>query len=182
MTTALKLYGTTDALLTVRTWIEEHADEIIAAGGEMPAELAALVDEAEGAFEEKVERVALYIRELLSTAKAVKEEADRLAARARHMERAADGLKGYLLAQLQRADVQKVAGQLVTVRRQKSPPSVRCAVEPAALFDRWGGLYVQRKETYTLDSKAIIAAYKAHGDDMIPVDVTVEQGEHVRIA
>src|SRR5690606_22994620 len=60
----LKLYEHVDQYQVVLDWIEEHAAEIEAAGGVLPPELEELLDQAEGALQEKVERVALVIQNL----------------------------------------------------------------------------------------------------------------------
>lgn len=183
----LRLYDYVDALDVIRVWVDEHADEIIAAGGELPPELAELCDAVEQGLADKAEAVALYIRELESSAAAVQAEEERLAARRRHYERAAKGLKGYLLMQLQRADIPKIEGKLITVTRQKSPPSVRGSLsqaQMAKLASVTGGmpddvLVVTIPESYRLDGKAIVAAWKA--GQPIPDGITVEQTEHLRI-
>ena len=57
-------------------------DAVIAENeGDVDAALEKALDEIAGAFDEKAERVALYIRERHALAKAIKEEEDRLAAR-----------------------------------------------------------------------------------------------------
>jgi hypothetical protein len=209
--TALRLYQATDALLEVKLWIVEHESEIIAAGGEMPPELAELVELAEGQFEEKIERVALFIRELLGTAKVAKEEADRLAKRAKAMEAAAESLKnGYLRWQMYRANVPAVKRPLATVRIQRnSAPSLALSVDPKTLPDALRRdipeqIIPARSEE---NREAIVALWKpaydealawakksdmtlaeaeefarAKAAEALPAGVHVELGSHVRIA
>lgn len=175
MATALKLYETTDELLTVREFLLESED------GELTPEMEQLLDHATGNFDEKVERVALVIRELVASAKGINDEAERLAARARSAERAASRLKAYLLAQLLRADVKKVERPLATVRVQANPPSVRSSLAPEAVLAlRQTPLVRVIPERVELDSKSIITAWKA--GEALPEGVTVEQGCHLRIA
>lgn len=107
MATMLRLYEAVDQLEVVLDWMSEHEEAIVAAGGELPPELAELLDEVEGTLEAKVERTALVVRNLLANAKAAKEEADRLAAIAGTYNRQADSLKNYLLHSLKRAGVPK---------------------------------------------------------------------------
>jgi hypothetical protein len=178
---ALRLYEAVDALETVRTWIDEHAEEIIAAGGELPAELSELLDQAEGQLADKIERVALYIRELLATAEAIRVERDRLEARARHAERAAEGLKRYLQAQLERAGLTRVVGELVTVRLQKSPPRVVSTLDEEALRRSEGAEWVTViPAQYRIDPRKLLDYYKQGLP--LPDGITVEQGQHVRIS
>lgn len=189
MSAVLKLYETVDALETVRDWCAEHADEIIAAGGDIGAlpELAALVDQAEGDFNEKAERVALFIRELVLSSAAVAEEGLRLARRSTQLTKAADALKQYLLLNMQRAKVKKVKGKLVTVRVQASPASVESALtdEELARLYTFGTIQGARSfvscvpATYTLDKQAVKEA--AALGEPIPAGVSVVRGNHVRI-
>lgn len=182
MSTAFRLYDYVDQLQVVREWIHEHEDEIIAAGGELPPELAELCDAVDQGLTDKVERIGLFIRELESNAAAIEAEVMRLEKRARHYERAAKSLKAYLLYQLQRADIPKVEGTLITVARQKSPPSVQCNLSQNELqfIRECAPRYVVTiPESYRLDAKAVIAAWKA--GDAIPDGVTIAQHEHIRL-
>ena len=186
MSAALWLYECVDDLLTVRDWLDEHADQVIEAGGDIAAlpELAALIDQAEGDFEAKVQRVALFILELTRTADAVAEEAKRLTARAARDKKSADALKHYLLLNMTRAECKKVEGKLATVRVQASPAAVHSALTDGELADLWArpdNKLVRRiPETYKLDARAVIEA-EALGEP-IPAGVTVTRASHVRIA
>src|SRR3990167_9709297 len=73
MTATLKLYELADVY-------EGIAEALIENGGELTPDLAAQLDAIEGAFEAKVERVALSVRNLVATADAADAEAARLAA------------------------------------------------------------------------------------------------------
>lgn len=184
MSATLKLYEYTDALDVVKAWVLEHDDEIRAAEGAIPDELAELLSSAELGFSEKAENVALFIRELLANAEAVKAEKNRLDARVRHYERAAESLKGYLKEQMQRADIPKVEGKLVTVRVQKNPPSVKVLLDQetlSAMRDKPETmLFVQTvPESYRVDTDYVKALYK--NGTQLPQGITVEQGCHVRI-
>jgi hypothetical protein len=158
----LRLYEATDALEQVREWLEEHLDEIAAAGGEIPPALDELLTQAEGDFEKKVERVALFIQERLGQAKIIREEAKRLADRAAREERTAETMKRYLLVNLQRANRKKVEGKLVDVRVQANPVSVKHELTPAQLAELHaeGSLFVLEQTVYSLPSTAIQVAVK----------------------
>ena len=179
--TMIRLYEATDALQIIFDWIYEHDEEIRAMEGALPAELADLLAKAEGDFKAKAERVALFIRELLANAEAVKLEEQRLVARRKHYEKAADGLKRYLLSQMTAADIPKIEGKLVTVRTQKSPPSL---VAPAFTQETLklirDEFVTVVPETRSLNGRAIIEHWKQTGES--PVEgVEVTQGLHVRI-
>jgi len=180
--TGMKLYETVEALGTVNAWIDEHADELLASGGELSPELAQLLEQAEGDFAEKVERVALKVRSLLAEGDAIKVEEVRLAQRRKSREHAAESLKQYLQHALDMAGETKVTGTLVTVAIQKNPPSVRGLVDESQLAEwaQQGSAFVTIiPETYALDRKAILTAHK--GGLEIPAGLTVEQSASVRI-
>lgn len=184
MTAALKLYEAVDAIDVVRAWIYEHDEEIRAMEGALPDELAELLAQAEGDFKSKAERVALFVRELLANAGAIKVEEQRLAARRQHYEKAADGLKAYLKLQMEAADIPKVEGKLVTVRIQKNPPSVKCSLTPDDIGRLRADPGTERfvaviPESYRIDAKAVLEGWKS--GEVIPAGFTVEQGSHLRI-
>ena len=99
----MKLYQISDAIRQALDHIEldEETGEILSAD-----ELHAV--EAEAA--EKIEATALYLRELDAEAKAAKEEADRMLARVKSMQKRSDYLKATLL------DALHATGKVKTVR------------------------------------------------------------------
>jgi hypothetical protein len=169
MSASLTLYERTADLEAVHSWLMES-------GGELTPEIEERLDAAEGAFDEKAERVALKIREMEATARAVKEEADRLAARVRSMENGARSLKEYLRMQMERADRPEIKRPLVTIRVHRSPPSARCLVPLQELDDHFVRLIPERFE---FDAKAALAAHKA--GEALPAGVEIVQGHHVRL-
>ena len=132
---SLRLYEATDALAQVAEWREEHADEMIAAGGEIPEALSELIDQAEGDFATKVERVGLFAKERLAQAKMVKAEADSLAARAKRLESQGEAMKRYLLLNLVRANRKMVEGKLLDVRVQANPIAFKYTFSPEQLAE-----------------------------------------------
>lgn len=192
---ALKLYEATDALQVVAEWLEENDELIRASEGAIPDELAELLAKAEGDFNVKAERVALFIQERLGQSKLVKDEADRLAARAARLKRHAETLKRYLHAELLRARIQKVEGKLISVRVQNSPPAVEGDVAEGLLEQLWRraeesevednperGLVVRIPESFTLNRTAVLQAVKA--EQALPPElagVEVTRGTHVRL-
>ena len=87
--------------------VDEETGEILSAD-----ELHAV--EAEAA--EKVEATALYLRELDAEAKAAKEEADRMLARVKSMQKRSDYLKAMLLNALHATGKVKTARVTVSIR------------------------------------------------------------------
>lgn len=184
--TAIRLYEAVDGIDTVREWIDEHAEELLAAGGDLDQlpELAELLELAEGQLAGKVESVGLYIRELTATAAAIKEEAQRLDARARHALAAAASLKRYLLINMERAELKRVDGKLVTVRVQASPPAVTHDLTDEDLRALYvipvGPRFVTRTEVFAIDRKVALTAEQA--GEALPAGVHVTRGTHIRIA
>lgn len=178
----MRLYEAVEGLAIVNSWLDEHADELLASGGELTPELAALLDQAEGDFRVKVERVALKVRELLATADAIKIEETRLAQRRKATENAATSLKAYLQRALEAAGETTVKGPLATVALQKNPPAVRGLVEPATLaaWAQQGSVFVTVvPASYVLDKKVVLEHYKQGLE--LPGMLTVEQGVSLRI-
>ncbi len=175
--TTVALYELADARAILEAWLAETE-------GELTPELEQLLDELQGKSSEKIERVALFIREQLATATAIEEEVKRLGIRVAVKRRAADSLKAYLRAQMERLGMTKVDGLLCTVAIQKnSAPAIRTALEGPALYAALGPdqPFVRRREVveYSIDREQILAAWKAQ--QQLPPVFTVEQGTHIRI-
>lgn len=166
-------------LATLKLWevgdqLQEVAEALVENGGELTPELAAKLEEIEGAFEQKVERCVLYIRNLEATAQAAKDEAGRLALLASGRQKAADGLKAYVKQELERAKRPKVETDLIVARIQKnSTPSVTCTVDVGALPLNYVRI------TKSLDARAVLEAWKAQTP--LPEGVSVEVGTHLRV-
>lgn len=178
----MKLYETVEALATISGWIDEHADDILANGGELTPALAELLDAAEGDFSEKVERVALKVRELEAEALAVDTEAERLTQRARTRYNAAKSLKAYLKGALEIAGLDKVKATLVTVAIQKNPPSLHgeLSQEELDVLARRRAEFVSIvPATLSLNKRAVLDACKA--GEALPTGLTISQGTSLRI-
>lgn len=176
---AIALYEIANARDILDNWLAESE-------GELTPELETLLAELDGKADDKIEKVALYIRERLAHAAAVKEEVARLAAIQKREERAADSLKRYLHDQMIRMGKDKVNGLLCVVALQKNPPSVvgEVPVETLGLWretltDGFGRFVRFVPATYALDRKAILDAHKA--GDAIPADLTITQSLSLRI-
>lgn len=178
----MKLYEITAARDVLDTWLAES-------DGELTPELEAMLDELDGQAEEKIERVALYIRERLANAEAVKVEAQRLAGIQKREEKAAESLMGYLKAQMERLGKTKVNGLLATIAIQNnSQPSMVHGLTSDDLALHFAGKVENSKveqfvreipASYVIDRDAVLLAWKA-GDTM-PAEISVQKGTHLRI-
>ena len=109
----MKLYQISDAIRQALDHIEldEETGEILSADA-----LHAVEAEAS----EKIEATALYLRELDAEAKAAKEEADRMLARVKSMQKRSDYLKAMLLEALHATGKVKTARVSVSIRTSKA--------------------------------------------------------------
>lgn len=174
----MKLYESVAALAIVTEWLEES-------GGELTPEITELLDAAEGDFEAKVERVALYIKTLDAEAAAIKAEEQRLAARRKARENGADRIRTYLENWMTAAGKESVKTPLVTAAIQNNPPSVVCELDDEALVElaENGFSYVTAKTVVSLDKKAILAdAKQVDGyQAALPTGIRVQQTRSLRI-
>jgi hypothetical protein len=133
------------------------ANAIDDAGGELSPEAEAQLTALTGTLEEKTAGVLAVIRERRAEAAGFKAEADRLAARAKAEENAADRLQAYLLEQLTAAGVDAVnAGTVGKVKvMNASRPSIAWDGPPASIPQPF------RKVEYKLDGTAAYDAWKA---------------------
>ena len=161
--------------------LEMLGDEIAECGGEITELMEQRLDGMEGAFEAKVENVALYIREMLVNAEAAKMEETRIAAIRRAHESTAKSLKKYLQMCLERADMPKVNTPKARVRIQRnSQPSCVFTGEIHDLPD------VFQKVTVSLDKKAVLNEWEATSADPTkreaPEGFDITFGSHLRIS
>lgn len=109
----MKLYEISDAIRAALDHIEldEETGEILQADA-----LHAVEAEAS----EKIEATALYLRELDAEAKAAKDEADRMIARVKSMQKRSDYLKSMLLDALHATGKVKTVRVTVSIRTTKA--------------------------------------------------------------
>ena len=88
-------------------------------------------------LETKLENIAKVRATLIAEAEAYKVEADRLTARRKTRENAADRLKAYAESGMREAGLKKVCGQVFTLSIQKNPPSVFITDEKAIPSGYW---------------------------------------------
>lgn len=138
-------------------------------------DLAQYIDGIEGQIAQKAESVALVVLDLEGTAKKLRDEEKRLADRRRSLQNRAEGLKSYLLQNLQAVGLNKIDGTRATVSYQNSPPSCN-VLDLDALPDDCKALV---PATWKADARAIIARWKNTGEQVPGAEVW--QGVHLRI-
>jgi len=152
--------------------IRELIAETEESGGELSPEQAAKLTALEMAFEKKAEAVAAVVCELEAQEEAIAREAKRLADRARARRTRAEGLKAYLLIELQWRGIRKIAGEILDIRLQRSAPAVQVVNEKAIPGEFW----VQPPPE--LSKSKLAAALKTGAE--VPGALLVQR-EHVRI-
>lgn len=110
----MRLYELTDQYRLVMERIEN-------AEGELDEGLEALLDEAEGEFDQKVENTVKVLKNLKAEEEVVRAEAQRFQSRAQALSRKQEWLREYLLYNMQKAKRQKVDGDLFKVKVGQSP-------------------------------------------------------------
>lgn len=151
--------------------------------GELTPELEAELDQLDCAFDDKVQRVALYIREQLASADAVKAEEDRLQRKRHAHVKTADSLRSYLQRQMTAVGKDKVAGTLVTVALVQNPPSVSGELNETQLFylsESHPELVKTIPQTQVLDRKAVLAHVRAGHDAPSGLAITREPSLRIR--
>ncbi len=162
-----KLYELTEELDAVLAQLE-------AQDGELTPELERWLDEAQGRFDEKVEKTALAIRTLEARADMVRSEIDRLETLRKPLAKSAESLKRYLHTQMETAGVRKVDGELAKVWVQKnSRPSIRYDGNLDDLPES-----LRRVET-SFDSQAAYGLWKS--SEPLPDGIVIDHGTHLRI-
>lgn len=176
-----------DAREIIEEWLAETE-------GEFTPEIEALWNALTGREREKIENLALVIREISARADMIDahpivQDGKRLMARAKSLRNKVEWLKDSVL----KPHVEKfgtpnkggnpeMRGVLVTVALQNnSQPTVACVQPQLVHQGETGGQFVERVEhvEYILRRDAIIAAWKAK--QPLPDAITVMQGTHVRI-
>lgn len=170
-------------LASLRQVIDDALD---ASEGELSPELEQQLDAWGEAFDEKAERVALYVVEQEHLAGAARAEAKALQDRAQARQRRADSLKTYLHHCMERTGRMKVNGVLKTISLQRNPASVQCLTpmdeNELRNIMTFAPKYVRHKDTWELAKSAIIEDAKAGTlDEDIARRVTVVHSLSLRI-
>lgn len=162
------------ALWAISTELEEIGAALAEAGGELTPELAERLDLMAGAFEDKAESIALFVKECEANARAAEMEAERLGGIQEHFERKAQGLKSYLLAAMRRTGRTSVRTPLVRVWEQRNGrPSIRYVGD----LDALPAEYVRTKRE--VDTQYAYVEHSAGAK--LPEGFIVEHGTHLRV-
>ena len=158
--------------------LDAIAERIAEAGGEITPELEAELDAVEGDFTAKVERVALFVRQLEVDADGAEVEEKRLAGIKQANKNKAAGLKSYLLEVLTKNGRDKVDTQRARVRIQKSgTPAIHYTGD---LLDLPVQFVRVVPESLTLNKVALTEVVRAAGQ--LPDGVSVTYSKSVRIS
>lgn len=163
----LRLYEIPDAY-------ERIEDALIEAGGIMSDELEAELNALDGAFEDKVERICRIIRSNDATAKALKEEEDRLYARKLAHENTSKRLKKYLKDNMDALGRLKVSAGIFKVAIQRNSQS----------SIRWTGTTEEIPaglRRVTIEFSPSKAQELLDAGEELPEGVVVEHGSHLRV-
>lgn len=150
--------------------------------GELTPELEAELDGLDVAVDEKIERVALYIREQLAAADVVKAEEERLARKRHAHVNAADSLRAYLQRCMTTLGKEDVRGRFVRVTLAENPPSVRGELDSAQLAqiaNTQPELVKYVPESWVLDRRAVLAHVRA--GNAAPDGLTITREPSLRI-
>lgn len=114
----MKLYELTNEFLSLENMASDISDELDATA------FSELWESINLQFEEKAEKTACVIKNLLADAEALKAEENRLNLRRKRIEKSAESLKEYLEFNMIASDNKKITGKLFTLAIQKNQPSV----------------------------------------------------------
>ena len=181
----MRLYEIVNLYQAALDWMEEEMPDIAASGGEIPKELASLLDEAESDFETKVQNLAFVIRDQSAKALAIKSEIDQLAKKHKAANGRADYLKKDLHDEMLRAKINRVDGEVLKVGIRINSAMSISLLDPEKIPQKF------RKVTVTFKAREALAALKEDGKldklkkvcpgVMIDGIFKVSRGSHLRI-
>ena len=151
-------------------------DEIEEAEGELTDEQWEMLEILDGAFDDKVENLAKFIRSIQADADAVKTERQRLAAREKSLGNKVDWLKRYLQQSLEAAGKDKVKGRVLNVSLRKAP--VSCVVRD---LDQVPPTFKEEITEIKVDRTAVIRHFKDTGEVLPGVEMVTDK-RYVAIA
>lgn len=181
------LYKHVDDYLSLLSWMDDNADQLTAAGGELPDGIADRLDQIEGSIQEKVERTALVIRNLQRNADGAEAEERTLRTLKTAYRRQAEYLKAYLKHTLRRAAIDRIDAPRAKVWIQTSATPVVRPTNPDRIPAKY--LIPPTPQPPTFDRDTALADLRAAGlipngptDEPLEIDgLTIERGCHVRI-
>lgn len=102
-----------------------RALEALESSDDLPPEVIRdTLEGLEGQLQEKATNVALFLRNLESTAEAIEAAADKMYERSDRLRKRAASLHSYLLFNMQAAGISKVESAYFTLQLKKNPPTV----------------------------------------------------------
>lgn len=171
------LYELVNERLLLELMIEEH-------GGVLTPEVEDALDASNVAIPDKVEKVALFIRELALNRDAIRAEEERLAERRRTLENAERDLRDYLKRQMERASLKKVNGLLASVFVRENPLTVHGELSMEQLTQ----LHAQRTPyiryvpaTFALDRRVLNTCVRDNPAMELPVGLSARRDTTVVI-
>lgn len=174
----MQLYKFTDQYQRALSLIEEAEEDLT-------EEHWGLLTELEGAFNDKIESVAKFIKSLLGDLEIIKAERQRLSSREKTLGNKVDWLKRYLQHAMQAAGKDKIKGELLSVNLQASPLSCRVIDESAVpprfirevtlLAEMVPDELLAQATARKLDSKGMIKWFKATGESLPGVEIDVDK-------
>ena len=144
--------------------------------GEIPEDAVAdTLDGIEGEFEQKADNIACLIKELRLEAQAIKEEADRLTARQRQKQAAADRIARYLQAHMQAMGKGKIETARNRITIKKNPVSCKILDEDTVLgFLQLHGMADCYKQETTIKKRELLIRLK-DGDEIPGAELDVSE-------
>jgi hypothetical protein len=130
---------------------------------------------AAGELEEKAVNVAMFVRNLESSAEQIKQARQQMDARCKVIEAKADSIKRYLKDNMQRSGITKIESPYFALTLKKNPPSV-IIDDPAAIPADY--MVIHPAPQPSPDKKMIAQAIK---DGLAIPGAHVEQGDRLDI-
>ena len=146
-------------------------DAIEESGGEITELVEHRLGQIDASITNKVQGICWLIKQWEAEAEIARAEADRIRGLALERDKRADGLRGYLLRELQAMGRQKVeTPTAIATVCKNTRPSIRCEGDVPEGF---------AKVAVSFDGTKAYEAWKR--GEQLPANVVVEQGAHVRI-
>ena len=163
---SLKLYELSEAYKNLWNMVDDEETDLTM--------VETALQTVEGAIETKAGNIAIFIRNLDSESKLIKEEEDRLKARRQAIENKRDSIKGWLQQNMELMNIDKIKTTTHSISLQSNPPSVLILDEDVIP----GRFLTLIPERYEVNKKAISEALKA-GEEVL--GATLARGRSLRI-
>ena len=150
------------ALYLLTQEFREAAEKL--ADAELPDEVIAdTLESLQFPIEEKAKNVAMVIRNIEASAKAIKEAADAMILRAKSEENRAKNLKGYLQSAMEATGITKIESPYFVISLRNNPESVVIDAESQIPADYMREIPASYSPDKTLIKKAIQDGYEVPG-------------------